>query len=137
VPQNVRDIRDEWALSSFNHTHLFAGSAAFRPDYLDFAGGWQQALAGNWSLSGIVRAESGAPFTVNLGTDRANIGSGPAQRPDVSGDPNLSSGRTPERWFNTEAFSLPEAFTFGNIGRNSVKAPGSATVDFRRGRTGR
>jgi hypothetical protein len=130
VPQNVRDIREEWALSSFNHTHLFAGSATYRPDYLDFAGGWKQALAGNWSLSGIVRAETGAPFTVNLGTDRANIGSGPAQRPDVSGDPNLSAGRTPERWFNTDAFSLPEAFTFGNASRNSVTAPGSATVDF-------
>lgn len=129
VPQNVRDIREEWALSSFNHTHLFAGSATYRPDYLDFAGGWKQALAGNWSLSGIVRAETGAPFTVNLGTDRANIGSGPAQRPDVSGDPNLSAGRTPERWFNTDAFSLPEAYTFGNAGRNSVTAPGSATVD--------
>lgn len=130
VPQNVRDLRAEWALSSYNHTHLFAGSATYRPDYLDFAGGWKQALAGNWSMSGIVRAESGAPFTVNLGTDRANIGSGPAQRPDVTGDPNLDSGRTPERWFNTDAFSLPQAFTFGNSGRNSVTAPGAATVDF-------
>lgn len=130
LPQNVYDIREEWALSSFNHTHLLAGSATYRPDYFDVAGGWKQALGGNWSLSGIVRAESGAPFTPNLGTDRANIGSGPAQRPNVSGDPNLSSGKTPERWFNTDAFSLPEPFTFGNAGRNSITAPGAAVVDF-------
>jgi hypothetical protein len=130
VPQNVRDIRAEWALSSFNHTHLFSGSATYRPDFLDFAGGWKQAVAGDWSVSGVARMVSGAPFTVNLGVDRANIGSGPAQRPDVLGDPNLSSGRTPDRWFNVEAFSMPVAFTFGNSGRNNVTAPGLAAVDF-------
>ena len=36
----------------------------------------------------------GAPFTVNLGVDRANIGAGPAQRPDQIRDPNLPGERT-------------------------------------------
>ena len=31
-------------------------------------------------VNGIVTLQSGVPFTVNLGTDQANIGSGPAQR---------------------------------------------------------
>ena len=130
VPQNVRDIRSEWALSSFNHTHLFSASATYRPAFLDFAQDWKQAVAGDWSVSAFTRMASGAPFTVNLGVDRANIGSGPAQRPDVAGDPNLSSGRTPDRWFHVDAFSMPAPFTFGNSGRNSVTAPGLATVDF-------
>jgi len=65
---------------------------------------------------------------VNLGTDVANIGSGPAQRPNVSCDPNSGAG-TSQQWFNTGCFSLPAAFTFGNSGRNTVLGPGYANVD--------
>ncbi len=93
------------------------------------ASGLAAALGANWRVSGIVTLQSGGPFTVNLGTDRANVGAGPAQRPNVSGNPNLQTGRTPDRWFDTSVFSLPEAFTFGNAGRNTVYGPGLATFD--------
>lgn len=86
-------------------------------------------LTRNWRVSGIVTIQSGAPFTVNLGTDRANIGAGPAQRPDTICDPNAGAPRTPEHWFNTACFVLPAPFTFGNSGRNTVLAPGYADVD--------
>ena len=87
------------------------------------------AFGSNWRVNAIVNVQSGAPFTVNLGTDRANIGSGPAQRPDVSGDPNDGVPQTAAQWFNTSAFSLPAHFAFGNSGRNAVRAPGYAEVD--------
>jgi hypothetical protein len=46
-------------------------------------------------------------------------------------DPNLTDGqRTPEQWFDTGAFALPAAFTFGSVPRNSVIGPGYAAVDF-------
>jgi hypothetical protein len=73
-------------------------------------------------------AQSGAPFTVNIASDRANIGAGPAQRPDMSGDPNLGP-RTPQQWFNTSVFSLPAQFTFGNAPRNAVIGPGLNQFD--------
>jgi hypothetical protein len=45
-------------------------------------------------------------------------------------NPNLPRGqRTPERWFDTSAFALPEPFTFGNAGRNVVFAPGLTNLD--------
>ena len=120
VPQDVRNIFDEtgeWARSSFDHRHLFVGS-----------GTW--LLPRDWRVSAVFSARSGAPFTVNLGVDRANIGAGPAQRPDALGDANLPGGqRTAERWFDTAAFALPEAFAFGTARRNSVVGPGSATLD--------
>lgn len=73
----------------------------------------------------------GRGFTVNLSVDRANIGAGPAQRPDQLRDPNLPGGeRTPERWFDTAAFALQAPFTFGNAPRNSVLGPGFANLDF-------
>jgi hypothetical protein len=130
VPQDVRNVfGGERALSSFDHRHLFSGSGSYRLDFLNGHGGWSEALAGNWQVSSIVRLESGAPFTVNLGVDQANVGSGPAQRPNVSGNPNLRSGRKPEQWFDTSVFSMPNPFTFGNSGRNTVFAPGYGVVD--------
>jgi hypothetical protein len=88
------------------------------------------ALVSGWRVNAILTAQSGAPFTVNLGVDRANVGAGPAQRPDQSGDPNLPrGGRTPQRWFDTSAFTLPAPFTFGSAPRNSVIGPGFASLD--------
>jgi hypothetical protein len=87
------------------------------------------ALANGWRVNGVVTLQSGAPFTVNLGTDRANVGTGPAQRPDAVCDPNESAPHTAEQWFTTRCFGLPATFTFGNANRNSLISPGYADVD--------
>ncbi len=89
------------------------------------------AIAGGWRVNAVFIAQSGAPFTVNLGVDRANIGAGPAQRPDQLRNPNLPGGeQTPERWFDTSAFALPAQYDFGSAPRNSVLGPGFANMDF-------
>jgi len=79
-------------------------------------------------LQGLGTFQTGAPFTVNIPSDNANIGAGPAQRPDVLRDPNIDS-RTPGHWFDTSAFVMPQQFTFGNAGRNIVLADGLANMD--------
>ena len=126
VPQNVRNIfsdSGEWAYSSFDHRHLFAANVMYQ-------------LPFGWRLNAVFSAQSGAPFTVNLGVDQANIGAGPAQRPDQARDPNLpASERTPARWFDTSAFTLPAPFTFGSAPRNSVAGPGYANMDLAVART--
>jgi hypothetical protein len=133
-PQNVRNIFDEtgeWAPSSFDHRHQFIASGVYQVPFFRGRGRIAEAVLDGWRANAIVVVQSGAPFTVNLSIDRANIGAGPAQRPDQLGDPNLPAGeRTPERWFDTEAFALQAPFTFGNAPRNSVIGPGSANVDF-------
>jgi len=122
-PQNVRNIFDEtgeWANSSFDHRHVFVASGTYQ----------LPAVLGALRLNAVFFAQSGSPFTVNLGIDRANIGAGPAQRPDQLRDPDLSaSERTPERWFDTAAFALQAPFTFGTAPRNSVIGPGFANMD--------
>jgi hypothetical protein len=133
VPQNVRNIFDEtgeWAPSSFNHRHQFIASGVYQFPFFSGRRGLARALLGDWRANAIAVLQSGAPFTVNLSVDRANIGAGPAQRPDQRRDPNLPRGqRTPERWFDTSAFALQAPFTFGNAPRNSVIGPGYANVD--------
>ena len=66
---------------------------------------------------------------MNISSDQANIGAGPAQRPNVSGNPN-NGPKTPQQWFNTSVFSLPALYTFGNAPRNAVIGPGLAGVRF-------
>ncbi|MEQ1896426.1 MAG: TonB-dependent receptor [Vicinamibacterales bacterium] len=136
-PQNVRNIfgdGGEWALSSFNRTHQFVASGTLMTSGV--GSGLAAALTGDWRFNTVVTAQSGAPFTVNLSVDRANIGAGPAQRPNQAGNPNLSGGeQTPDRWFDTSVFALPTAFTFGNAPRNSVIGPGFANIDFSVART--
>lgn len=125
------DETGEWALSSFDHRHQFIVSGVYQLPFFGGGGGLAKAVLGGWRANAIFIAQSGAPFTVNLSVDRANIGAGPAQRPDQLRDPNLPSGeQTPARWFDTSAFALQAPFTFGNAPRNSVIGPGFANVDF-------
>jgi hypothetical protein len=114
-PQDVYYRRAEEALSSFDHRHRLVFSLS-------------QALPGGFTLLALGTFQSGAPFTVNLPNDNANIGTGPAQRPDVLRDPNLER-RSPEHWFDTAAFTMPQAFTFGNAGRNLVRGDGLVNLD--------
>jgi hypothetical protein len=134
VPQNVRNVFDktgEWAYSSFDHRHQVIASGTYQLPFFEGAGGVTEAVLGGWRTNAIFIAQSGAPFTVNLSVDRANIGAGPAQRPDQLRNPNLPRGeRAPEHWFDTPAFALQAPFTFGNAPRNSVIGPGFANVDF-------
>lgn len=134
VPQNVRNIFSddgEWAQhSSFDHRHQFVASATYEVPWFVSGRGLWRAILGGWRVNAVLTAQPGAPFTVNLGVDQANVGAGPVQRPDQSRDANLPrSARTPERWFDTAAFTLPAPFTFGSARRNSVLSPGFANVD--------
>ena len=133
VPQDVRNVFDEtgeWAASSFDHRHLFVASGSYQLPFFEGAGGLKEGVLGGWRVNAVLFAQSGAPFTVNLGVDQANIGSGPAQRPDQLADPNLPSDqRRPDRWFDTSAFALPALYTFGSAPRNSVIGPGFANLD--------
>ena len=138
-PQDVRNIFDEtgeWALSSFNHTHQFIASGVYQFPFFSDAGGIAEAVLGNWRANAIFIAMSGSPFTVNLSVDRANVGAGPAQRPDQVCDPNDGPG-TVTQWFNTSCFALQAPFTFGNAPRNSVVGPGFANMDFALAKTWR
>ena len=121
LPQDVRNMAAERADASFDHRHRLVGNFSYELP--------RGRIGAGWRVSGVVNVQSGAPFTVNLGTDRANIGSGPAQRPDVVCDPNKGAPKTAAQWFTVDCFALPAAFTFGNSGRNTVTGPGFSTVD--------
>jgi hypothetical protein len=130
-PQNSYDLDAEKALSSFHVAHRGVGSFLYELPFGSSDGsGFVNALVRGWQVSGIVTAQSGFPMTVFSGRDQSNTGAG-FDRPNTTGqDPVLpSSERTPERWFNTDAYSLQPFGTFGNVGRNTLIGPGLFLVD--------
>ena len=51
-------------------------------------------------------------------------------RANYTGQPVFISGtHTVSSWFNHATFATPAAFTFGNVGRNTVYGPGLETLD--------
>lgn len=75
---------------------------------------------GHWQFNNIFTAHSGMPYTPVAGADIANIGGGEEYLNKV-GNPHLSNP-TPSEWFNTAAYALPAAYTFGDAGRNSLRS---------------
>jgi hypothetical protein len=95
--------------------------------------GFLGAVTKNWRLSALYQAQSGFPFTISVFGDTANAGTLLGENPiraNYTGQPifNSSTG-TADAWFNPAAFSTPAAFTFGNVGRNSVYGPSLQTLD--------
>jgi hypothetical protein len=90
-----------------------------------------QRLIGGWNVSGIATIQSGFPFSPQLGYNPTGNGDSrnPA-RPQLN--PNFSGSlypKTPNQWFNPEAFVAPFPGTYGNASRDSLKGPGLTDVD--------
>ncbi|MBO0799144.1 MAG: TonB-dependent receptor, partial [Blastocatellia bacterium] len=119
----------ERGLSSFDVRHRFVASFTYNFPF-KFKRRLVGALLKNWQAGGIITQQSGLPFTVNITSDRANNGL-LNQRPNLVGDPNLPADeRTPERWFNTDAFVVQPVGTLGTAGRDILEGPGTSIVDF-------
>jgi hypothetical protein len=135
LPQNIYadNLAVEKASSSFDHRNRVTANVVYDLPFANHSADWLRRIAGGWRASGNFIVQSGAPFTVNLSaaSDPANIGlvnGNNLERPNVSGNPN-SGPNTPQQWFNTSAFSVPGAFTFGNTPRNDVIGPSLVDLD--------
>ena len=93
---------------------------------------------GGWSFGVIAEANTGTPLSPIMAannTDTFSLGN----RPNLVGDPNLSSGRSRSQklseWFNTAAFADPgqgqpsAVGLFGNAPRSFGTGPGAFNVD--------
>jgi outer membrane receptor protein involved in Fe transport len=128
VANDPVDLDNDWGPSSFDRRLAFVLSYGWR---LPFGEGRRflnrtglaNAVLGGWTVGGIVTAKSGDHFSVSIANCPSNTGGG--CRASIIRDPNLPPGdRTPERWFDTEAFVPPPVGQFGNQGRNIVEGPG-------------
>jgi Carboxypeptidase regulatory-like domain len=91
-------------------------------------------ILGNWQLNSIFLARSGLPYQVYVSGDVANTGSlGWAQyeRANLVGgaDPYVSHV-SPDNGLNRAAFTIPDIYTFGNLGRNRLRTVPFWNMDF-------
>ncbi len=86
-------------------------------------------VLGGWSFFTIMTLQKGSYFSPVLGSDIYDVGTNRTQRPNVSGDPNIS-GSSPARWFDTSVYSLPSGGLYGNAGRGTIEGPGTQNLDF-------
>lgn len=79
------------------------------------------------------------PLMISVFGDAANAGTVLGENPiraNYTGQPIFGPGtRTAAEWFNPAAFATPAAFTFGDVGRNSVYGPPLQTMDLALQRT--
>ena len=66
------------------------------------------------------------PFTPTTPLNTANTGR--PQRPNRIGDGYLED-RSIAKWFDVSAFAIPDAYTYGNSGRNILDGPGRRLWD--------
>ena len=91
-------------------------------------------IIGGWQISPIFEAQRGLPLSPSVAGNPANTTGG--QRPDRIRDGNLSrSERTPEQWFDVEAFTVPERYTFGDSAAWIIEGPGLINLDLMISRT--
>jgi Carboxypeptidase regulatory-like domain/TonB-dependent Receptor Plug Domain len=120
------DVARDWGPSALNAAHQGSISASYSMPFFHankFLGGWQ--------VNAIVTLLSGFPFTPQVGSNRSGDGDTrnpdrPSLNPAFSGPVILGS---PTGWFNPNAFTLPAAGTYGNLGRGTYSGPGLADLD--------
>jgi Carboxypeptidase regulatory-like domain/TonB dependent receptor len=133
-PMNPYNWRQDYGNSNWDLKHRFIASYLYELPFLKSSSSAvvRYVLSG-WQLNGITIAQSGLPFTVNVSGDPANIGSssGAAQRPNQIGpmSTNCGSGHI-TNCIDPSAFAQPAAYTFGSLGRNTLRGPGLVNFDF-------
>jgi hypothetical protein len=133
-PQDSYNLAAERSLASFDNAHRWINTVLYDLPVPKHKGA-ASAIFGDIQLSGILSLQSGFPFTVNVSGDTAGAGAGTGGifiRPNyILGQTVALSGsaQTANRFFNTAAFSLPAAGTFGNLGRNTIIGPGLTDLD--------
>ena len=135
-PQDPFNLAAERAVSANDIRHNLVASFIYElpigrgKRFLGTSNGVANALLGGWQVNGLFNIRSGLPVNVVRSAPQGYEG----LRPNLVGDPNISN-RTVEQYFNTSAFSVtgltgPNATLPGSAGRNILRGPGFANLDF-------
>ena len=132
------DLHRDWGPSAYNIPNQANISGTYELPFgkgqalANSLGGVGNHLVSGWQLNAIVTLLDGFPFTPQIGSNRS--GDGDTRNPDrPSLNPTFSGpvvSGNPSQWFNPNAFMLPTAGTYGNLGRGVYSGPGLADVDF-------
>jgi len=137
---NPLDLSSDKGLATFNIEHVGVVNVLYElplgrgQRFANGSSGFASAAIGGWSVSSIVTAQTGFPFTPQLSYNPSNNGDTrnpvrPFLNPNFTGPVVLGN---PNQWFDPNAFIAPPATSgyYGNVGRNTYIGPGLTTWDF-------
>jgi hypothetical protein len=127
-------------LATFNVEHLGVVNVLYElpfgrgQRFANGSSGFLSTAISGWSVSSIITAQTGFPFTPQLSYNPSNNGDTrnpvrPFLNPNFTGPVVLGN---PNQWFNPDAFIAPPGTSgfYGNAGRNTYIGPGLTTWDF-------
>jgi hypothetical protein len=136
VAQDDQNLDAEWGLSSFDRRHQFSADVSVelpfgenRP-WLNRGGPWA-AILENWRASLSLTWQSGTPYTPRVQAAAADVARGTSGtlRANYNGEAIQVNDPNIDLFFNTAAFSVPDAGSFGTASRNLIVGPGSRQLD--------
>ncbi len=135
---DIRDLRNEWAVSDFDRTHVLTAASVWElpvgrgRHFFGDTGGVVNHLLGGWAVNTIYTYMTGEPFQVNSGQRTSNAAH--VSRALVT-DPNvrarlqfLPDVRGPVVFENQQGFAIPPPGSNGS-GRNIFRGPNYWNVD--------
>ncbi len=132
---DIDDLKMDYGNSTFDVRNNLTADYVYNLPFGSELHGAAALFGSGWAFTGIATLESGLPFSVEDGFDRANTMQSSVP-PDASERPDLKPGFSnnpvlgnPNEWFNPNAFELQPDGAFGDLGRDTVRGPGLADVD--------
>lgn len=137
--QNTYTPRTNYGPSAFDIRNMFKGRFIYKlpvgrgERFLNNNSILAEAIGG-WQTSATIQWQSGNPFTPTTWDPWITYSQAGTQYPNVVGDPHSGPHGTIAEWFNVAAYALPDAGTYGNMGRNSIYGPRLSNVNFSLGK---
>lgn len=135
TPTNQFNANQDRGPSDFDRSHVFTlahqVSLPFGRGqrYLSNPSGVVNQIVGGWEWNGTTTLYSGAPFSPGV-SNNTFLNSDMSSRPDLVGNPTSGLNQTRDLWFLASAYAYPALYTFGSAGRNTIRGPGIATVNW-------
>ena len=133
-PQNSYCIECDRALSAFNVPQRWVTSVLYelpvgKGKLLNINNGFLNAIIGGWQTGGTMTLMDGTPVSLTIGGIDNSRTNELYDRPDYVGGPVLPTNQNTSQWYNPNAFVEAPVGQFGNVGRNTMSAPGIFDID--------
>jgi hypothetical protein len=131
-PEDPFNLRYYYGPLTSDRRQIFVATYTYSVPYFKNLKSIGGAVLSGWEITGITRAQSGAPLTPN---GSALLGAGGTGRAGITRRANYVGGAialdnpTPLMWFNTAAFTAAPTTAEGSAGVGSISGPGWYTWD--------